>query len=105
HQAYLAEVEAQDSSLAGANLSDAVLAEAFNFPFCVALSGDGVFLVAGTSEGEVWIWRVVDRTPLVAVHGHTGAVYGLALSADGRLLASGGEGRRVTLWDLGFACQ
>jgi transcriptional regulator with XRE-family HTH domain len=35
-QAYLAEVEAQDASLAGANVTEAVLAEAFNFPFSVA---------------------------------------------------------------------
>src|SRR5713226_9224109 len=48
-QAYLAGVEAQDASLAGAHLSEAVLAEAFNFPSCVALSGDGAYLVAGTS--------------------------------------------------------
>ncbi len=90
-QAYLVGVEAQDASLAGAHLSEAVLAEAFNFPVCVALSGDGASLVAGTPAGEVWLWRVVDRTPLLAVQGHTSPVYGLALSGDGRLLASGSE--------------
>jgi transcriptional regulator with XRE-family HTH domain len=99
-QAYLAEVEAQDASLEGANLSEAILAEAFNFPFSVALSGDGAYLVAGTSEGEVWLWRVADRTPLLVLQGHTGAVYDLALSADGRLLASGSEDATVRLWEV-----
>jgi WD40 repeat protein/transcriptional regulator with XRE-family HTH domain len=99
-QAYLAGVEAQDTSLADANLSEAQLAEAFNFPFSVALSGDGALMAAGTSEGEVWLWRVADRTPLLAVQGHIGAIYGLALSADGRLLASGGMDGTVRLWSV-----
>jgi WD40 repeat protein len=98
-QVYLAEVEAQDASLVGAHLSEAILAEAFTFPFSVALSGDGTLLVAGTSEGEVWLWRVADRTPLLAVQGHTGAVYGLALSADGRKLASSSEDGTVRVWE------
>jgi len=39
----------------------------------------------------VWLWRVADRTPLLAVQGHTSPVYGVALSGDGLPLASGSE--------------
>src|SRR5207245_2139646 len=60
-----------------------------NFPICVALSSDGASLVTGTAAGEVWLWRVADRTPLLALQGHTGQVHGLALNEDGRLLARG----------------
>ncbi len=97
--AYLAGVEAQDATLAGAHLSEMVLAEAFNFPICVALSNDGASLVAGTSAGEVWLWRVADRTPLFAARGHAGPVHGIALSADGRLVATGSEDGMVRLWE------
>src|SRR6266545_4317465 len=100
-QAYLAGSEAQDASLVDAHLLDTVLAEAFDFPGWVALSGDGALLAAGTSTGQVWLWRVADRTPLWAVQGHTGAVWAVALSADGRLLASGGEDGTVKLWEAG----
>jgi WD40 repeat protein len=98
-QAYLAEVDAQDASLAHARLTDTVLAEAFDYPGSVALSGDGALLAAGTSTGGVWLWRVADRTPLLSVQAHTGGAWGVALSADGRLLASGGEDGTVRLWE------
>src|SRR5207253_5833868 len=97
-QAYLAGVETQDASLAGSHMSEVVLAEAFNFPICVALSSDGASLVTGTAAGEVWLWRVSGRTPLLAPQGHTGQVHGLALSEDGRLLGSGRADGTARLW-------
>ncbi len=98
-QAYLAGVEAQGASLAGARLVDTILAEAFAFPGSVALSNDGALLAAGTSTGQVWLWRVADRTPVAMFEGHTGAVWGVALTADGHLLASGSGDGSVRLWD------
>ena len=97
-QAYLAEVEAQDASLAGAHLAETVLAEALNFTGSVALSADGAFLAAGTSTGQVCLWRVADRMPLWAVPGHAGAVWAVALAANGHLLASSGTDATVRLW-------
>jgi len=99
-QAHLADVDAQDTRFVGAHVTDAVFADAFTFPICVAVSYDGASLAAGTSDGEVWHWRIADRTPQLAIRGHAGPVYGIALSADGRLLASGGEGGMVRLWHV-----
>src|SRR5262249_8966927 len=100
-QAYLAEGEAHDASLVEANLAETGRPEACDFPGWVALSGDGALVAAGTTTGQVWLWRVADRTPLWAVQGHTGGVWGVALSADGLLLASGGEDGTLRLWDVG----
>jgi WD40 repeat protein/DNA-binding XRE family transcriptional regulator len=98
-QAYLAQVDAQDARLAGTHLAETVLAEAFGFPGSVALSYDGALLAAGTTTGQVWLWRVADRTLLATLEGQTGPVFAVALSADGHLLASGHGDGTVKMWD------
>ena len=87
--AYLQGVDAQDASLAGSHLSEAMLAETFNYPTAVALSADGTLLALGTPTGEIRLWRVADRTLLLAAQAHTDPILGVALGADGLLLASG----------------
>jgi WD40 repeat protein/transcriptional regulator with XRE-family HTH domain len=98
-QAYLQAVDAQDTSLAGAHLAAAVLDEPFGGAVCTALSGDGELLAAGTTGGQVRMWRVADRTPIWAASGHDGPVSGVAMSESGRLVASGGHDGTVRLWD------
>jgi WD40 repeat protein/transcriptional regulator with XRE-family HTH domain len=104
-QTYLAEVEAQDVRLVEAHLAETAVADAFDFPGSVALSGDGASLAAGMSTGEVWLWRVEDRTPLLVVQGHTGAVWCVSLSGDGEVMASGGEDGTVRVWQTGTGRQ
>jgi WD40 repeat protein/transcriptional regulator with XRE-family HTH domain len=98
-QAYLQEVEAQDTSLAGTCLERSACAEAFRTIYCVALSAQGLHLAAGTIDGELRIWRVTDRTPTLSVQAHTGFVHSVALTADGRLAASAGLDGTVKLWE------
>ncbi len=97
-QAYLQEVDAQDTSLAHAHLDQVVLAGAFDFVPSVALDAAGAYLAGGTTNGEVRLWRVADRTLLWSLQGHTGQVYSVALSADGRLVASGADDGTVRLY-------
>jgi WD40 repeat protein/transcriptional regulator with XRE-family HTH domain len=99
-QVFLQGVDAQDASLVGTHLTQAVLDEAFPFISVVALSTDGTVLVGGTPTGEVRIWRARDRTPLLAAHAHTGMVWDVALSDDARLAVSGGEDSTLRLWEV-----
>ena len=98
-QAYLQDVDAQDACLVGAQITESVLGGAFDAVNCVAVSADATLVAAGTLAGDVRVWRVADRMPLLSVHGHTGSVGGVALSADGQTAASGGFDGIVHLWD------
>jgi WD40 repeat protein len=86
-QVYLQGVDAQDATLLDTRLTEAVLAESFAYPTAVALSGSGDLVAAGTSIGEVRLWRAADRTLLSTRLWHAGTVWSVALSADGGLLA------------------
>jgi WD40 repeat protein/transcriptional regulator with XRE-family HTH domain len=99
-QVYLQEVEAQDANLTGVHLSESVLAEAFEYTGALALSADGDYLAAGTTSGDVCLWRVADRTLHVVGVGPTRELWGLGLSADGERLACGGLDGTIRLWDV-----
>ncbi|MBV9322401.1 MAG: helix-turn-helix domain-containing protein [Chloroflexi bacterium] len=99
-QAYLREVNAQDASLAGAHVSECALPEAFH-QITVELSPDGTHLLAGTTTGEVCLWRAADRTLLVSATAHAGVVMGVALCADRGLAASASQDGTVKLWEAG----
>jgi WD40 repeat protein len=105
-QAFLQDVDAVDLNLADAHLSEAVLAEPFEFTAGVAFSADGQHLAVGTTRGTICLWRLADRTLRALATGHSGACWAVALSADGQRLASGGMDGTVRVWDSATgACQ
>jgi len=67
--------------------------------YAVAFSPDGRFLAnAASASDEVRIWEVATGRPRAILRGHRNAVTDIAISPDGRLLASGVD-RTVRLWD------
>jgi WD40 repeat protein len=69
------------------------------------MSGDGRLIAAGgPQESTVRLWKAPHRSataswePVAVLEGHAGAVFAVAVSADGRLVAGGGQDTVIHLW-------
>jgi WD40 repeat protein len=56
-------------------------------------------LAIGDAAGLVTLRCAADRRSALSLEGHTGPVYGLAFTPDGRSLVSGGADGSVRVWD------
>jgi eukaryotic-like serine/threonine-protein kinase len=68
----------------------------------LAFSPDGRLLASGTSRpvGPVKLWDPSTGVEVVTLLGHTGTVYGLAFSADGKRLATASSDGTAKLWNV-----
>ena len=57
-------------------------------------------LASGNQDGRICLWHVRDGTLFRILEQHTGQVWSIAFSPDGRILASGSQGGGVKLWNV-----
>lgn len=97
------------------SLADTDLFETGSPVWCVAFSGDGSLLAAGSWDGAVRLWDVPQKRQVQVLNANDMGVYSVALSADGTKLAGGSCGEQDTagscaageirLWDVATAQQ
>ena len=70
----------------------------------LAFSSDGRYLFAASGEaglfGEVRQWDVSDGRLFYVFEGHKDAVYSVAVSPDGKTLATGSYDQKIKLWNV-----
>ena len=99
-QAFLQGVNLPWVNFTEADLSHSVFYDIFGFFYSVAISSDGNFLAAGTSNGRILLWRTVTQELFLTLHGHSEAVWSVAFCPDAKIMASGSSDRTVRIWDI-----
>ena len=70
-------------------------------PTAVRFSPDGRLLAVGYPNGRSHVWSTANWKPVTRLlAGDVGDIYALAISRDGRTLATGSLDRTVRLWDI-----
>ncbi|MDH5776527.1 MAG: WD40 repeat domain-containing protein, partial [Nitrospirota bacterium] len=58
-------------------------------------------LISASDDGTVKMWDIESGRQFRTIKSHKGPVRGIALSADGKYLATAGNDRVLTLWEGG----
>jgi WD40 repeat protein/biotin carboxyl carrier protein len=66
-------------------------------------SGD-VLLMTGSGDGQARLWHIAAggavKAPIVFAQGHENAIRAVAFSRDGQWCATGGEDKRIGIWEV-----
>ncbi|MDZ8226554.1 NB-ARC domain-containing protein [Nostoc sp. ChiVER01] len=99
-QADLRQVNLAGVNFRNADLATSVFAETLSSVMSVSLNPEGSLLATGDLDGKICLWRVVDGQPILTLQGHTGWIWAVTFSPDGKTLASCSHDWLIRLWDV-----
>jgi WD40 repeat protein/DNA-binding MarR family transcriptional regulator len=99
-QAYLKDVQLQDTSFTNADLTGSVFTETMSSLVSVKFSPDGEYFATGVISGEVRLWQTSDIKQLRIFKGHTAWVWAITFTPDSQLLVSGSADYTIKVWDV-----
>jgi WD40 repeat protein len=77
------------------------LGEAKEGYWSLAISPDGLRIIAGCNDTAVRIWQLKSGKRLHELKGHAAEVWGVSFSPDSKLAVSGAWDAKIRIWDLG----
>ena len=99
-QPYLREKTLPQFNFINADLRGAAFTDTFDIVRALAYSPDGRWLAAGTSDGEIRLWRATDGQLLANVKGHGDIVGWLCFLDDGKTLISYSHDLALAMWQV-----
>ena len=99
-QANFQEIDLQDIDFSNSNFIKSTFTNSFGIIFSLAFSTNEEFLVTGSIDGQVCLWKWQENQLIFQYQGHKTIVESVVFSPDDSKIASSSRDRSIKIWDV-----